>query len=151
VALLCAWFLSSSNGILIYACILIGHYLVGMLFYHWHLKTCYIISRGILQPSFWSVLMQHLVQWGPDVPCHIITQMNSDNSNMVPMTSCNWQWLEQKWTSRLTNKEKPEVMMYDKWIGANKTLNLKYTSKENLVKLKSLLLGFNFKMIAPEG
>lgn len=41
--------------------------------------------------------------------------------------------------------------MYDKWIGANKTLNLKYTSKENLIKLKILLLGFNFKMIAPEG
>lgn len=37
-----------------------------------------------------------------------------------------------------------------KWIEANKALNLQYMNKENVIKLKILLLGFNFKMIAPE-
>lgn len=41
-------------------------------------------------------------------------------------------------------------MTHDKRIGVNEALNLQYMNKENVIKLKILLLGFNFKMMAPE-
>lgn len=69
---------------------------------------------------------------------------------MAELKSSDCQWSELKLTPKLTDKEKPGVTMY-KWIEENQALNLECMNNENLIKWKPLLLGFGFKIIAPEG
>lgn len=69
---------------------------------------------------------------------------------MAALKNSNCKRWELKLTPKRTYEEKPGVAMY-KWIGENQALNLECMNNENLIKWKHLLLGFSFKIIAPEG